>query len=222
MQDTRSPTAVAQGIVDNVSNEIVGKKTAVDASLAGAAAANAIPISSTEEPMSQLRYDLFLTAVGWVGLLASDRGLRRLSLKPNSQEAMEELGPELEGAAHDPSSTVHIQWRLEKFLDGEAGALDDIDLDLAGAPSFFAAAWVACRRIPPGETRSYAWLAAEAGSPRAVRAAGQAMAKNPLALVIPCHRVIASNGDLRGYGAGGLGVKARLLQLERAAEPASH
>lgn len=165
--------------------------------------------------MSQWRYDLFQTPVGWIGLLASERGLRRLSLKPTPQEAMEELSPEVEGADHLPSFTARIQRCLEKFMEGDAGALDEIDLDLAGAPSFFASAWVACRSIPPGETRSYAWLAAEAGSPRAVRAAGQAMAKNPLALVIPCHRVIASNGDLRGYGAGGLGVKARLLELER-------
>jgi methylated-DNA-[protein]-cysteine S-methyltransferase len=167
--------------------------------------------------MSQWRYDLFQTPVGWIGLLASDRGLRKLSLKPTPQEAMEELGPEVEGAAHIPSSTVQIQQCLEKFMDGDARALDEIDLDLTGAPSFFAAAWIACRSIPPGETRSYAWLAAEAGSPRAVRAAGQAMARNPLVLVIPCHRVIATNGELRGYGAGGLGVKARLLELEKAA-----
>ena len=167
--------------------------------------------------MSQWSYDLFETPVGWIGLLASDRGLRRLSLKPTPQEAMEELGPEIEGATHLPSFTAQIQRCLEKFMEGDALALDEIELDLAGAPSFFAAAWAACRSIPPGETRSYAWLAAEAGSPRAVRAAGQAMARNPLALVIPCHRVIASNGDLRGYGAGGLGVKARLLELEREA-----
>jgi len=165
--------------------------------------------------LSKWRYDLFQTPVGWVALLASDKGLRRLSLKPTPQEAMEELGPEMEGAAHVPSFTAQVQQCLERFMEGDTGALDEIELDLAGAPSFFAAAWVACRSIPPGETRSYAWLAAEAGSPRAVRAAGQAMARNPLALVIPCHRVIASNGDLRGYGAGGLGVKARLLELER-------
>ena len=87
-------------------------------------------------------------------------------------------------------------------------------MDFAGAPPFFSAAWKACRSIPAGETRSYAWLAAEAGSPLAVRAAGQAMARNRFALVIPCHRVIASDGDLRGYGAGGLKVKAQLLNME--------
>jgi O-6-methylguanine DNA methyltransferase len=87
---------------------------------------------------------------------------------------------------------------------------------LTNCPPFFGAAWQACRRIPPGETRSYAWLAAAAGRPRAVRAAGQAMARNPWALIIPCHRVIGSDGGLHGYGAGGLKVKARLLEMERA------
>ena len=103
---------------------------------------------------------------------------------------------------------------LERYFQGDATALGEIKLDLGAAPPFFAAAWEACRRIPPGETRSYQWLAAEAGNPRAARAAGQAMAKNRWALVVPCHRVIGSDGDLHGYGAGGLRVKARLLQME--------
>jgi O-6-methylguanine DNA methyltransferase len=93
-------------------------------------------------------------------------------------------------------------------------ALQDIELDLAGTPPFFRAAWDACRNIPPGETRSYRWLAAEAGNPLALRAAGQAMARNRFSLIIPCHRVIASDGGLGGYGGGGLGVKAKLLQAE--------
>ena len=96
----------------------------------------------------------------------------------------------------------------------EQAALDEIGLDLSGVTPFFSAAWNACRSIPPGETRSYAWLAAEAGSPLAMRAAGQAMARNRFSLIIPCHRVIASDGGLGGYGGGGLGVKARLLQME--------
>ena len=90
-----------------------------------------------------------------------------------------------------------------------------IRIDLANASPFFIAAWEACSSIPPGETRSYQWLAEAAGSPRASRAAGQAMARNPLPLIIPCHRVVGSNGGLHGYGGGGVGVKARLLELER-------
>ena len=163
------------------------------------------------------KYHLFQSPMGWVGLMGTDKGLSRLTIKPTPQEALEELGPGLEGAAHDPDAFPQAQSCLDRYFLGDVKALDTIPLDLTGAPPFFRAAWAACRQIPPGETRSYAWLAAQAGRPRAARAAGQAMARNPLALLIPCHRVIASNGDLRGYGAGGLKVKARLLELEGAA-----
>ena len=161
-------------------------------------------------------YHLFPSPMGWVGLMGTDKGLSRLTLKPTPQEALEELGAALEGASDNPEAFTQAQSCLDRYFQGDRSALDGIPLDLAWAPPFFRAAWAACREIPPGETRSYAWLAAQAGNPRAVRAAGQAMARNPLALVIPCHRVIASNGDLHGYGAGGLEVKARLLALEGA------
>ena len=166
--------------------------------------------------MTQYKHHLFQCAVGWIALLGSEKGLRRLSMKPEPQEALADLGPELDRSANDPSSFSAVQERLEQYMQGDVSALENIALDLSNAPPFFGAAWQACRRIPAGETRSYAWLAAEAGSPLAVRAAGQAMAKNPFALIVPCHRVIASDGDLRGYGAGGLRVKAKLLELERA------
>ena len=166
--------------------------------------------------MTQYKYHLFQCAVGWIALLSSEKGLRRLSMKPEPQEALADLGPELDRSANDPSSFSAVQERLEQYMQGDVSALENIALDLSNAPPFFGAAWQACRRIPAGETRSYAWLAAEAGNPLAVRAAGQAMAKNPFALIVPCHRVIASDGDLRGYGAGGLRVKAKLLELERA------
>ncbi|HLF04681.1 MAG TPA: MGMT family protein [Dehalococcoidia bacterium] len=174
--------------------------------------------------MHQYRYHLtqvslggaFPGSGGWLGLLGSDKGLRRLSLKPTPQEALEGLAPDLPQAAADPGAFANVQECLEEYSRGQSGSLEEIALDLEGAPPFFRAAWEACRHIPAGETRSYAWLAAAAGNPLAVRAAGQAMARNRLALVIPCHRVIGSDGGLHGYGAGGLPVKARLLALERA------
>ena len=166
--------------------------------------------------MTQYKYHLFQSPVGWIALLGNEKGLRRLSLKPAPQEAIEELGPELDRAVNDPSGFAEERIHLERFFQGEAEALDNIKLDFSDAPPFFGAAWEACRRIPAGETRSYSWLAAEAGNPRAMRAAGQAMARNRLALIIPCHRVVASDGSLTGYGAGGLQVKADLLRLEGA------
>ena len=163
----------------------------------------------------QYKYHMFESDAGFIALLGTGKGLRRLSMKPTPQEALDDLGKDLDRAANQPDSFVEVQGCLERYFQGDNRALGDIVLDLGDAPPFFAAAWEACRRIPAGETRSYRWLAAEAGSPLAVRAAGQAMARNRLALVIPCHRVIASDGDLRGYGAGGLRVKARLLEMER-------
>ena len=164
--------------------------------------------------MSDLNYDVFPTDMGWVGALASTHGLRRMSTRATPQEALEELGPEATRAVHDPAALAEVRRQVTAYLKGEQISLLDIRLDLDDSPPFFGAAWEACRRIPAGETRSYRWLAAQAGSPRAVRAAGQAMARNPIALVVPCHRVIASDGSLHGYG-GGLDQKARLLELER-------
>jgi methylated-DNA-[protein]-cysteine S-methyltransferase len=164
---------------------------------------------------NQLKYHMFESPLGWVGLLGAPRGLRRLCLKPTFQEVLDELSDVLEQSDADPAAFPQVVACLNRYFRGDIAALNEVVLDLADAPSFFAAAWEACRRIPPGETRSYAWLAAEAGRPRAARAAGQAMARNRLALIIPCHRVIGSDGDLHGYGAGGLRVKARLLEMER-------
>jgi methylated-DNA-[protein]-cysteine S-methyltransferase len=163
-----------------------------------------------------IKYHLFESPIGWIGLLGTERGLRRLILKPTPQEVCVELGDALDAATPDSSVFKQVQSCLNRYLQGDIQALSEIALDLEDAPPFFASAWEACRRIPPGETRSYRWLAIEAGRPLAARAAGQAMARNRLALVVPCHRVIGSDGDLHGYGAGGLAVKARLLEMERA------
>jgi methylated-DNA-[protein]-cysteine S-methyltransferase len=169
--------------------------------------------------VSRYKYHAQELPVGWIGLLAGEKGLRRATLKPTPHEVMEDLGAdpafsEDGGADHDPEHFSEVVDRLLRYSEGDLTVLDGIELDLDGTPPFFRAAWSACRTIPPGETRSYRWLAAEAGNPLALRAAGQAMARNRFSLIIPCHRVIASDGGLGGYGGGGLGVKAKLLQAE--------
>lgn len=142
--------------------------------------------------------------------------MRRLTLRERPEQALGELGELLERAVHSSEHLNNVSNRLLTYFDGHPSALDDLPLDLDDASPFFCEAWKACRSIPPGETRSYAWLARAAGRPRAMRAAGQAMARNRVALVIPCHRVIGSDGGLHGYG-GGLDLKARLLEVERRA-----
>ena len=168
--------------------------------------------------MTQLHYDVFPTEMGWAGALASQHGLRRLTLRPTPEEALDDLLLKATEARHDPTALQAMRQHVVAYLRGEEKSLDSLPLDLEGAPPFFRAAWEACRRIPPGETRSYAWLASASGSPGAFRAAGQAMARNRLSVVIPCHRVIASDGGLHGYS-GGLDMKDRLLELERRAQP---
>jgi len=161
-----------------------------------------------------LHYALFPTSMGWVGALASPRGLRKLTLPvATPDQAQRELGKEAAGAEEAPQRFDALQQQVEAFFQGERTQFD-VPLDTEGHSPFFSRAWRACASIPAGETRSYAWLAAQAGSPLAVRAAGQAMARNPLPLIIPCHRVVGSDGGLHGYG-GGLPMKERFLDMER-------
>jgi len=87
------------------------------------------------------------------------------------------------------------------------------ELDLSGATPFQRKVWEITRLIPYGETRSYAWVAEQVNNPQAARAVGQALARNPLPIIIPCHRVITTNGKLGGFS-GGVETKRRLLQLE--------
>ncbi|MBI4233223.1 MAG: methylated-DNA--[protein]-cysteine S-methyltransferase [Chloroflexi bacterium] len=163
--------------------------------------------------MSRLWYDVFPTRLGWVAALASERGLRATSLpSPTPERALERLGPELHMAAHSPGDFTALRKALEAYFDGEPLRVDT-PLDMEGVSPFFHKAWETCRSIPAGQTRSYAWLARSAGRPGAARAAGQAMARNRFPLLVPCHRVVGSDGTLHGFG-GGLEMKAALLQLE--------
>lgn len=104
--------------------------------------------------------------------------------------------------------------QLKEYFAGKRTAFD-LPLDPAGTP-FQKKAWRALRRIPFGETRSYADQARRIGNPKACRAVGAANGRNPLSIVVPCHRVIGANGSLTGF-AGGETVKRALLELERRA-----
>jgi methylated-DNA-[protein]-cysteine S-methyltransferase len=172
-------------------------------------------MTTSATPGVDLHYHVQETPFGWLALLGSEQGLLRVSLQSEPQEALAGLGETMNDADEDATVFADALAAFGEYFAGNVTALDNIPLDLSNASPFFGAAWAACRGIPPGETRSYQWLAEAAGSPKASRAAGQAMAKNPFPLIIPCHRVVGSNGGLHGYGAGGIGVKARLLEMER-------
>ncbi len=113
----------------------------------------------------------------------------------------------VEGRAPEP-----VRKAVEAYFGGDVRALDGLSVQTGGT-DFQRSVWSALRAIPAGETRSYGQLAAAIGSPRAVRAAGLANGQNPIAVIVPCHRVIGANGTLTGY-AGGLERKRWLLRHE--------
>ena len=102
---------------------------------------------------------------------------------------------------------------LGEYLAGKR-AFFSVPVDLSGAPAFQRKVLAAAREIPFGEARPYAWVARRIGQPRAVRAVGTALGRNPVPVIVPCHRVLRSDGGLGGY-IFGLDVKERLLQIER-------
>ncbi|WP_179475127.1 methylated-DNA--[protein]-cysteine S-methyltransferase [Mycolicibacterium vinylchloridicum] len=129
---------------------------------------------------------------------------------------------------HEPDRSDWQPARDEVFAEAVeqlaayfAGDLTEFDLDLdLGGTEFQRKVWAALRTIPYGETRSYGEIAMQIGSPSASRAVGMANGRNPIGIIVPCHRVIGSTGGLTGYG-GGLDRKKQLLALERLRESAT-
>ncbi len=161
----------------------------------------------------KIYYTVFKTAAGWVGILGSSAGLQRTTLpQPSKEKALKELGINGEAAPAKEYFKDLVQ-RLQTYFSGQRADFAD-ELYLVGATPFQRDVWAATRRIPYGQTKSYAWVARRMGKPNAARAVGQALGKNPLPIIIPCHRVLSSDGKLGGF-TGGLAIKKRLLALEK-------
>ncbi len=171
--------------------------------------------------METLHSTFFSSPIGPLFLAASDKGLVALefdarlpgqqSVRPNPRNLREEQRK----VAFDksPDAMRPYEAQLEEYFSGTRREFT-FPLDLRGT-NFQLACWRALSAIPYGETRTYAEIARAIGKPHAFRAVGMANNRNPIAIVVPCHRVIASDGTLCGYG-GGLDVKRRLLELEGA------
>lgn len=124
--------------------------------------------------------------------------------------------PDHAGWPHAPAHPVLVQAvaQLDDYFAGKRTTFD-VPLDLRGGTPFQQSVWRALLAIPSGRTASYGQLGRDLGRPAAVRAVGAAVGRNPLSVVVPCHRVVGSDGSLTGY-AGGLDRKTALLQLEGA------
>jgi O-6-methylguanine DNA methyltransferase len=157
----------------------------------------------------------FDSPIGALRVASTDAGLAYVELPAASGRGLRgwlhRCLPEAECVdGFAPNRTAIAQ--ILEYLEGKRVAFE-LPIDLRGTP-FQRDVWQALLEIPYGQTRSYAEIAQRVGRPAAVRAVGAANGANPLALVVPCHRVIASGGQLGGYG-GGLRLKARLLAMER-------
>ena len=153
-------------------------------------------------------YKTTKTPVGNLKLVASNNGLAAIlwendNLKRFSFAKLEE----------NKTNLILLKWekQLQEYFAGKRKSFD-LDLDFVGS-DFQKKVWQVLLTIPFGETRSYTQIATQIGNPKASRAVGAAIGKNPIAIIAPCHRVIGSSGKLTGF-AGGLEVKAFLLELE--------
>ena len=159
------------------------------------------------------------TALGDMVALASSEGLCALEFT-GPHKRLTRLNARLErwfqphdiADADEPTLARTRAW-LAAYFDGTRADVDDLPLDMRGAP-FERRVWTALRAIPPGHTTSYGAIAKAVGSPDAARAVGAANGANPIAIIVPCHRVIGASGSLVGYG-GGLDRKTWLIGHER-------
>jgi methylated-DNA-[protein]-cysteine S-methyltransferase len=157
-------------------------------------------------------YSVFKTKLGWVGLLHSEHGLKRLILPVESKEQalrlLSRLGSEKEfNHPCEPEIIAYFEGTPINF---------HLQLDMSDATHFQRIIWQVTGNIPYGSIRSYSWVASQIDHKSAYRAVGQALARNPLPIIVPCHRVIYSGGRLGGY-AGKLSIadfKRTLLRLE--------
>src|SRR5713226_7335797 len=158
---------------------------------------------------------IFKTDWGWVGVAATDRGVRAVVLPKASRLAVERDLRSISSNGTSGVATFHLKAAKEAitaYLEGKVRSFD-LPLDLDGHPSFRVKVWEVLRTIPYGRARSYGWVARKVGKPRAARAVGAACGANPVPLLVPCHRVVAGDGSLGGFS-GGLSNKKRLLKLE--------
>jgi methylated-DNA-[protein]-cysteine S-methyltransferase len=163
-------------------------------------------------------YDVIESPVGPLFVATTTRGLCRVSFDPEPERQEERL-------AHDfgvrvlrsPRAVDEVRRELDGYFAGERREFD-VTLDLEGLGEFNRIVLDELARVPYGEVTTYGQLAARAGRPRAARAVGMFMNRNPVPIVLPCHRVLGSTGSLVGYG-GGLERKEQLLRLEGALPP---
>jgi methylated-DNA-[protein]-cysteine S-methyltransferase len=167
-----------------------------------------------------VRFALFETPLGRCGIAWSERGVVAVQLPEASEAATRARLLRRWPEAVETPPPQHVEEAIAaiaSLLRGEPRDLTHITLDMDRVEPFHRRVYEAARRIPPGATLTYGEVAERLGDPTAARAVGQALAENPLPLIVPCHRVVAAGGKLGGFSAnGGVSTKLRLLSIEGA------
>jgi O-6-methylguanine DNA methyltransferase len=170
--------------------------------------------------MTAVGLALFDTAIGHCGIVWGARGIRCVQLPAarlsDTRARLLKLFPDVTESAPPPVVQRAID-RIVTLLRGENTDLNQIALDMAGVPPFHQRVYEAARAIPAGATLSYGQIATQLGQPGSARAVGQALGRNPFAIVVPCHRVLAAGGKAGGFSApGGTTTKLKMLRIEQA------
>jgi len=163
-----------------------------------------------------LHYDEFASPIGRILFVSDGQAVCALDFNDYRERMNRLLARRFERLVFQRhSDPQNLKAHLRQYFEGDVAALDGIAVNAGGSP-FQQQVWQALRRIPAGSTWTYGQLAAEIGRPQAARAVGHANSLNPVAIIVPCHRVIGASSSLTGY-AGGLERKSWLLNHERAA-----
>jgi O-6-methylguanine DNA methyltransferase len=171
------------------------------AQLRGVTRSTPVLLTSLQTPIGRLYVGIKQDRIAYIGI---DNG-----------DSIEGVAARIQRRLRRPVSVGNAPPWLRRVIDGyfRTWRVDEGQVDMSDLTAFEQAALRAAAEIPPGEVRSYSWIAIKIGRPKAARAVGQAMARNPLPLLLPCHRVVDASGDLHNYGYG-LEMKARLLAME--------
>jgi methylated-DNA-[protein]-cysteine S-methyltransferase len=156
-----------------------------------------------------------------MGAVAGEAHLRRVVLPHYQADDLRQLlAWDCPGAICDAAPFERLIQLTRDYFNAKVTDFSEIQCNLAAAESFSGAVWRACRGIPHGQTESYADLARRIGRPEAARAVATAMGKNPIPLVVPCHRVVYADGRPGGFSsAGGPALKSRMLEMEKRTRP---
>ena len=169
--------------------------------------------AATEAGLVDVSFDVAETQIGPLLLAVTERGLCRISFDPEPDRETETLARTFGvRVLRAPRELDPVRRELDEYFEGRRRDFD-LPLDLRGREGFSRDILERLSKVPYGEVTTYKSLAVEAGKPRAARAVGTIMNRNPIPIVLPCHRVVGSNGSLVGYG-GGLERKRLLLDLE--------